>query len=249
VTDQSEKTERPRLTPLDETTFDTVLCVVAHPDDLEYGTAAAVDKWVRAGKTVTYLLATRGEAGIDTVPPAEAGPLREAEERDGAARVGVEVVEFLDGFTDGVVEYGLPLRRAIAREIRIRRPDLVVTTTYADFFPGGFVNQADHRAVGLATVDAKADAGNRWIFTDLLDEGLEPWQAKQLLVTADPEPSHFVDTSEHFEAAVASLEAHDAYLAALGPDYPKPRDLLQMILSGPAEVTGATYSLTGRLIG
>ena len=245
----NEPTPRPPLTPLDETTFDTVLCVVAHPDDLEYGTAAAVDKWVRAGKTVTYLLVTRGEAGIDTVSPAEAGPLREAEEREGAARVGVEVVEFLDGFTDGVVEYGLPLRRAIAREIRIRRPDLVISTTYADRFPGGFVNQADHRAVGLATIDAKADAGNRWIFPELVDEGHEPWQVRQLFVTADPDPTHFVDASDHFEAAVASLEAHDAYLAALGPDYPKPRDLLQTILGGAAEITGATYSLTGRLIG
>jgi LmbE family N-acetylglucosaminyl deacetylase len=227
-------TDAPELTPLDETTFDTVLCVVAHPDDLEYGTAAAVDRWVRAGKTVTYLLATRGEAGIDTMPPHEAGPLREQEERDGAAQVGVDVVEFLDGFADGVVEFGLPLRRAIAREMRIRRPDLVVTTTYADHFPGGFVNQADHRAVGLAVVDARADAGNRWIFADLLDEGHEPWQVPRLLLVADPEPTHFVDVSEHFDAAVASLSAHDAYLAALGPDYPAPRDLLGMILGGPS---------------
>lgn len=242
-------TERPELQPLDESTFETVLCVVAHPDDLEYGTAAAVDRWVRAGKTVTYLLATRGEAGIDTVPPAQAGPLREQEERAGAAEVGVDVVEFLDGFTDGVVEYGLPLRRAIAREIRVRRPDLVVTTTYADHFPGGMVNQADHRAVGLAVVDAKADAGNRWIFPDLLDEGHEPWQARGLLMVADPEPTHFVDVSDHFDAAVASLSAHDAYLSALGPDYPKPADLLGMILGGAAEVVGVPYSLTGRLVG
>src|SRR6478752_174061 len=147
-------TERPALEELDESTFETVLCVVAHPDDLEYGTAAAVEKWVRAGKTVTYLLVTRGEAGIDTMPPAEAGPLREQEERTGAARVGVDVGEFLDGCADGVVEFGLALRRAIAREIRIRRPGLVVTMTYADRFPGGSVNQADHRAVGLAVVDS-----------------------------------------------------------------------------------------------
>ena len=66
--------DAPTLEPLDETTFETVLCVAAHPDDLEYGTAAAVDKWVRAGKTVTYLLVTRGEAGIDTMPPEQAGP-------------------------------------------------------------------------------------------------------------------------------------------------------------------------------
>jgi LmbE family N-acetylglucosaminyl deacetylase len=242
-------TERPELEPLDESTFETVLCVVAHPDDLEYGTAAAVDKWVRAGKTVTYLLATRGEAGIDTMAPELAGPAREQEERDGAARVGVDVVEFLDGFTDGVVEYGLPLRRAIAREIRIRKPDLLVTTTYADRFPGGFVNQADHRAVGLAVVDAKADAGNRWIFPDLLDEGHEPWQVARLLVVADTDPTHFVDVSDHFDAAVASLSAHDAYLTALGPDYPKPPDLLGRILGGAAEVVGVPYSLTGRLVG
>jgi len=242
-------TDEPELQPLDESTFETVLCVVAHPDDLEYGTAAAVDKWVRAGKTVTYLLVTRGEAGIDPLPPEEAAPLREQEERVGARRVGVEVVEFLDGFADGVVEFGLPLRRAIAREIRIRRPDLVVTTTYADHFPGGFVNQADHRAVGLAVVDARADAGNRWIFRDLLDEGHEPWPAPRVLVVADPQPTHYVDVSGHFDAAVASLTAHDAYLAALGPDYPKPADLLARILGAAAESVGVPHAVTGRLIG
>jgi LmbE family N-acetylglucosaminyl deacetylase len=242
-------TERPELEPLDESTFETVLCIVAHPDDLEYGTAAAVDRWVRAGKTVTYLLATRGEAGIDTMPPDQAGPVREQEERDGASRVGVDVVEFLDGFTDGVIEHGLPLRRAIAREIRHRRPDLVITMTYADRFPGGMVNQADHRAVGLAVVDAKADAGNRWIFPDLIDEGHQPWQVPRLLIVADPEPTHFVDVSDHFDAAVASLSAHDAYLAALGPTYPAPAELLGMILGGPSEAVGVPYAVTGRLVG
>ena len=241
-------TDLPELSPLDESTFERVLCVAAHPDDLEYGAAAAVDRWVRAGKTVTYLLVTRGEAGIDTMHPDEAGALREREERDGAAEVGVDVVEFLDGFADGVVEYGLALRRAIAREIRIRRPDLVVAQTYADRFPGGFVNQADHRAVGLATLDAKADAGNRWIFSDLVDAGHEPWNAKHVLIVGDPDPTHWVDVSGHFEAAVASLASHDHYLSALGPDYPTPRDLLGMILGGLSERLGVEHALAGRLV-
>jgi len=133
--------------------------------------------------------------------------------------------------------------------MRIRRPDLVITTTYADRFPGGMVNQADHRAVGLAVVDARADAGNRWIFPELVDEGHEPWQVARLLVVADPEPTHFVDVSDHFDAAVASLSAHDAYLAGLGPDYPRPTELLGMILGGPAEVVGVPYAVTGRLVG
>ncbi|HSU73613.1 MAG TPA: PIG-L deacetylase family protein [Terrabacter sp.] len=242
-------TEQPTLEPLDESTFETVLCVAAHPDDLEYGLAAAVDRWVRAGKTVTYLLVTRGEAGIDTMPPSEAAPVREQEERDGAARVGVEVVEFLEGFTDGVVQHGLALRRAIAREIRRRRPDLLVTITYAESFRGGAVNQADHRAVGLAVVDARADAGNRWVFPELVDEGHEPWQVARLLIGADPEPTHFVDVSEHFDAAVASLSAHKEYLSALGPDYPEPSELLGQILGGTADDVGVRYSVVGRLIG
>ena len=50
------------------------LAVVAHPDDLEYGASAAVARWSAAGKDVRYLLATRGESGIDSVPPNETGP-------------------------------------------------------------------------------------------------------------------------------------------------------------------------------
>ncbi len=135
--------ETPKLSELDES-FASVLCVVAHPDDIEYGTAAAVDRWSKAGKSVTYFLLTRGEAGIDTMPPSEAAPAREQEERDAAAIVGVDVVEF-GNHRDGVIEGGTGLRRDIAREIRRRRPELVLTSTYADRFAGGMVNQADHR--------------------------------------------------------------------------------------------------------
>jgi Uncharacterized proteins, LmbE homologs len=57
--------------------WERALAVVAHPDDLEYGAAAAIARWTAEGAAVTYLLATRGEAGIDSLPPAECGPLRE----------------------------------------------------------------------------------------------------------------------------------------------------------------------------
>ena len=88
---------------------------MAHPDDLEYGAGAAVATWTAAGKEVSYLLVTRGEAGIDGMDPVETARVREAEERAGAAVVGVDTVEFLDGYVDGVIEYGLPLRRDLAR--------------------------------------------------------------------------------------------------------------------------------------
>lgn len=216
----------------------TALCVVAHPDDIEYGTAAAVAAWTAAGKEVTYLLVTRGEAGIATMPPEEAAAVREQEERDGAREVGVDDVRFLEGFSDGVLEGGLELRRALAREIRRIRPEVVITQTYADRFGNGMLNQADHRVVGLEVLDAVAAAGNRWIFPDLLDEGAEPWSGVRWLGWAGAGATHEVDVTEHFEAAVRSLEAHREYNSALPDDFPAPRRLLTMILGDPDSAQG-----------
>jgi LmbE family N-acetylglucosaminyl deacetylase len=210
--------------------WQTALCIAAHPDDLEYGTAGAVAAWTRAGKAVTYLLVTSGEAGIDGLDPAECGPLREAEERAGAAEVGVESVEFL-GYPDGVVEYGLPLRRDIARVIRRRRPDLVVAPN-PDPRPawGGF-DYADHRAVGAAAVDGIRDAGNRWVFRELLDEGLEPWNARYTALAMSPRADHAVDVTDTIEASIASLNAHGRYLAGLGDNAPDVDGMLREFAS------------------
>ena len=71
--------------------WERALAVVAHPDDLEYGASAAVARWTAMGKDVRYVLATRGEAGIDSMPPSEAGPLRSTEQVSAAAAVGVSV--------------------------------------------------------------------------------------------------------------------------------------------------------------
>src|SRR3712207_9370345 len=93
------------------------LVVAAHPDDIEYGAAAAVAVWTAAGKEVHYLLATRGEAGIAGLPPAQAGPLREDEERRSAAVLRVSEVVFFDHL-DGVLDAGVALRRELDASIR-----------------------------------------------------------------------------------------------------------------------------------
>ncbi len=235
--------QAPALEPLDDT-FSSILCVVAHPDDIEYGAAAAVHRWVGLGATVRYFLLTRGEAGIDTMAPQDAGPAREAEERESARRVGVEQVDFGD-HADGAIEYGVALRRDITRAIRRAKPDLVIGQHWGERFGGGMVNQADHRAVGLATLDAVADAGNRWMHRDLDAEGLQPWGGvKALAVAGSDRPTHWVDVSgEHFEAAVHSLEAHEAYNSVLPSDFPAPRALLQMILGGGGSAVGVEHAL------
>src|SRR5258706_1766118 len=93
--------------------FSRVLCVVAHPDDIEYGTSAAVAAWTAAGIQVAYLLLTKGEAGMDSSEPERTSRLRQAEQVAGSQAVGVDSVDFLD-YPDGVLEYSLGMRRDIA---------------------------------------------------------------------------------------------------------------------------------------
>lgn len=233
----------PSLPSVDES-WASALAIVAHPDDLEYGAAAAVARWTAQGKRVVYCLATSGEAGIDGLSPEECGPLREQEERDGARLVGVEVVEFL-GYPDGVVEYGLPLRRDIARAVRRHRPDVVITGNYHASWGPGTANQADHIAVGRAVLDGVRDAGNRWVFRELLEEGLEPHKVQSLLVSGVPDASHGVDVSDSFEAGVASLEAHAEYLRGLGDGVmSEPREFLESFARQAGSQMGCRYAVT-----
>jgi LmbE family N-acetylglucosaminyl deacetylase len=207
--------EEPDLLPFPED-WERGMAVVAHPDDLEYGAASAVARFTEQGKEVVYVLATAGEAGIDGMKPAEAGPLRMDEERAGAEVVGVKDVEFLD-HRDGVVEYGLELRRDIARMIRRYQPEVLLTANHYFTWGSAGLNMADHRNVGLAAIDAARDAGNRWVFPELLDEGLEPWNGcRRIFVNASPFPSHAVDVTDTIERGIESLRAHEAYLAGLG---------------------------------
>ncbi|WP_158843131.1 PIG-L deacetylase family protein [Saccharothrix deserti] len=214
--------------------WERALAVVAHPDDLEYGASGAIARWTAQGKHVAYVLASRGEAGIDTLPPEETGPLRVREQIAAAAVVGVDVVEFLD-HADGVIEYGLPLRRDIAAAIRRHRPEVVITGNHHPTFPGGFLNMADHRAVGQAVIDAVRDAANRWVFRDL---DLEPWGGVRFVaVNASPHSGHAVDLTGTFDLGVASLREHKAYLAALGGDMGDP----EVFLRQAAEQAGARF--------
>lgn len=197
------------------------LVVAAHPDDIEYGPSAAVAVWTAAGKEVHYVLATRGEAGIAGMPPAEAGPLREQEERRSAAAVGVREVEFLD-HRDGVLEAGPALRRDLAAAIRRHRPQLLVTMHGGDTWTApeetpGVLNSADHRALTRSVLDAVADAANEWVFADLA----EPvWSGVQYVAVhaVGGSPPHVVDVAAGVEAAVASLVEHRRYLEALSDE-------------------------------
>jgi LmbE family N-acetylglucosaminyl deacetylase len=196
--------------------WNRAVAVVAHPDDLEYGVASAVARWTGQGKKVTYLLATKGEAGIAGMSPAEVAPLRMEEERRSAEAVGVSQVEFLD-HPDGLVEYGIALRRDLAAAFRRLQPEVIITTSF-DLTWGdeGPVNHADHRAVGLAVLDACRDAANEWVFPEA---GPACPSIRDAYVATAGNPTHFVDVTDTIEAGIASLREHRAYIDGLGREF------------------------------
>src|ERR1700733_4260799 len=208
--------------------WNRAVAVVAHPDDLEYGAASAVARWTGQGKEVAYLLATRGEAGIAGLPPDKTGPLRVEEERRSAAIVGVREVEFLE-HQDGLVEYGVPLRRDLAAAFRRLKPDVVITMSF-DLTWGeqGPVNHADHRAVGLAVLDACRDAANEWVFRDAY--------------VGSTDPTHFVDVTASIGAGIASLREHRAYLDGLGGDF-DPDEFLRNMAGFTGLGAGVEYAV------
>ena len=222
--------------------WERALAVVAHPDDLEFGSAAAVARWTDQGKQVVYCLVTSGEAGIDGMPPDEARVVREAEQRASAEVVGVTEVEFL-GLPDGILEYGVALRREITRSIRRHRPDIVITNNFRDTWDGAeALNQADHIAVGRATLDAVRDAGNRWIFAEQAHEGLEPWgRVRQVWAAGSPAGRHAVDITGTFDRGLASLEAHEAYLGGLGGAF-DPEEFLEGVSRAAGTRLGTRYA-------
>ena len=232
------------LPPFPPDAFERVLCVVAHPDDVEYGTSSAVARWTSEGVDVAYLLLTRGEAGMDALPPNETAELRRGEQIAASEIVGVSDVQFLD-YPDGILEYSLAMRRDISMAIRRFRPDAVLVGSWNVEFVAG-LNQADHRVAGLAALDAVRDAGNRWVFPELLREGLEPWSPRWLLVSGDEVSTHGVDvTGEPLEKGIASLEAHGQYLAGIA-GHPPPRPMITGITAMQGRRMGVAHAVLFR---
>lgn len=201
--------------------WSSALVLVAHPDDPEYGMAAAVAKWTAEGKIVTYALATSGEAGIEGISPESAGPLREDEQRASAQVVGVDEVEFW-GFPDSKVFNTPELRSKIAETIVRVNPDIVVATYGGPEWAPGLPNQRDHMEFAAAVVDA-------------YDALPDPPRA---LFVNGPGSTHAVDVDGFVDTAVASLTEHRVYLEVLDPNTPVIDQARAVVANGTGVIDG-----------
>jgi LmbE family N-acetylglucosaminyl deacetylase len=198
-------------------TFQRALVAFAHPDDAEFGSAGTVAKWVTEGTEVMYVSVTDGSAGSNE-PGAvreEIRQVREDELRAACDVLGVKECVFL-GFEDGTLEVTLEVRRALTREVRRWRPDVLVSPDPVRYWDDErkYINHPDHRAVGVACLAVvNPDSPTRPQFPELLDEGLEPFEVPNLwMPTFDAGADMFVDVSETIDLKVESLRCHKSQI-------------------------------------
>jgi LmbE family N-acetylglucosaminyl deacetylase len=201
--------------------FGSALVLSAHPDDAEFMCGGTVAAWASAGTEVHYVIVTDGAAGSNEPgrTRAEIAVVREREQRAAADVLGVRSVTIL-GEPDGMLEVNLETRRKVCREVRRRRPDVIVAPDPSRLWEAsGYVNHWDHKQAGLLALTAvMPDAPSRPMFPELLDEGLEPFEVPNLWIVSG-EGDTFVDISDHMEAKLAALRAH----ASQGVEGAEPR--------------------------
>ncbi len=189
-----------------------VLGVAAHPDDLDFGASATMAKFAAEGAEIYYLILTDGSKGSAdrTITPEQLIKMRRAEQRAALKAVGGVDVTFLD-YPDAALEISQALKRDIVREIRRRKPDVVVTMDPSVLYSEvrGFINHPDHRAAGQATIDAVFPLARDYLtFPELLSEDLEPHKVATLLLTNFDKQNFYVDVSDTLDKKFAALQSH-----------------------------------------
>ena len=200
-------------------TVATRMVITAHPDDAEFTVAGTVARWVREGCSVIYVICTDGSRGSNEphMTPERMAPIRHAEQLEAAHILGVQTVIFLD-YEDGTLQPTLELRRDLTRLVRRYKPDIVICSDPTRYFHRDmYVNHPDHRAAGEAALYAVfPSAVTRFIFPELLAEGLEPHKVGEIYLYGSPEPNTWVDITDTIDLKIAALKAHRSQV---NPEY------------------------------
>ena len=183
-----------------------VLVVTPHPDDAEGGAGGTIARWAAQGRKVVLVVCTNGDKGTSdrSIAPEKLAEIREREQRDAAKALGVAEVVFL-GFPDQGLEDSSELRERIVRQIRLHRPETVVTID-----PNRrYIRHRDHNVTGRVTLDAVFPyARDHLAYPEHLREGLEPHKVSQVYLWGSEEPDTFLDITDTFQAKRDALYCH-----------------------------------------
>ena len=186
------------------------LAIFAHPDDAEFSCGGTLALLCKRGWVLDVVVTTSGNKGTKDpeVTPQYLAGVREEEQRRASAILGAREPIFL-GFPDGYVQNDDELRGLIVRQIRIHRPELVITW---DGFRPGF-NHRDHRHTGRTTYDAIYPAADDHLYYPLdKEEGLEPHRPVAMLLSGTSDPNYHVDISPVFRTKIRAVLAHTSQM-------------------------------------
>jgi LmbE family N-acetylglucosaminyl deacetylase len=200
------------------------MSIHAHPDDQEFTVAGTLAKWVNNGCKVISVIVTSGDAGSNDADktaadkPALAG-LRETEQSTANTVLGISETVCLR-YPEGGLEPTLNLRRDLTHLIRCYKPEAVIIgDPQGVFYGNGYINHPDHRAAAQAALYAVfPSAETRLIFTELLDEGLEPHKVKRLYVHGTEKSDTWVDIASTIDIKIAALKKHASQLGDWDPE-------------------------------
>lgn len=200
---------------------ESALVIVAHPDDIEFGCAGTLARWVKHGCRVTYLLLTSGDVGIaqDGMTREQARAIREAEQRAAAAIIGVQEVVFLRE-PDGMLQPTLDLRKKVVREIRRVKPEVVIVMDPTVLWTSeNYINHPDHRAAGTVAIDAVFPAaGQPNLFEELAEEGLTAHKVRKVYASSWAEATDYVSIDETIDLKIAALREHKSQMRDWDPE-------------------------------
>ncbi len=187
----------------DDRRIKRALCIVAHPDDVEFYCAGTVAMLAGRGVAVDLVLATSGDKGTDD--PDTAGPelarRREAEQEAAARLLGAGGVSFLRHPDAELVE-NLELRAELVRAIRLSRPDVLFT-----FDPTPAHRQhPDHRVIGRSALDAAWPCARDPL--SYPTPGLQAHKTAEAWLFAGPNPGLLVDVAPVLEQKIAARLLH-----------------------------------------
>jgi LmbE family N-acetylglucosaminyl deacetylase len=190
-----------------------ILVILAHPDDPEFFCGATLAKWARAGHHIIYLLLTCGDKGFNPTTQPDMTPeklcaIRHIEQQNAAKVIGAKSVNFLE-YPDGYLVPDLETRKAVVREIRRYKPDILVTCDPQTLFATYGINHPDHRAAGQVALDAVFPAaGNIAYFPDLLEEGFQPHMPKEIWCSLTMQPNATIDVTDIWEIKMQAILEH-----------------------------------------
>jgi LmbE family N-acetylglucosaminyl deacetylase len=186
------------------------LCIVAHPDDIEFYCAGTVLQLTGRKVYVAFVLATSGDKG--TRDPSQSSEqlarTRESEQVAAARLLGVGEVRFLRHPDAELVE-SLELRAELVAAIREFRPDLLLT-----FDPTpGYRYHPDHRVVGRVALDAAWPVARDRLSLPALGP---PHETAEAWCFGGSNPDLVVDVIAELERKIAARLEHRSQTASAG---------------------------------